>query len=58
VFALHVTLPVTSSGCSPLPWLRNPFPGVTVAVNVTLCPYTDGFVLLPTDVLVVAALTV
>ena len=52
VFALHVTVPVTSSGLMPfLPGLRpftSPYSPGMVAVNVTDCPYVDGFKLEPT----------
>jgi hypothetical protein len=43
VLALHVTLPVTISECTP-GRLTNPYCPGMLAVNVKLCPYPDGVV--------------
>ena len=57
---LQVTLPVGTQFPKPC-WFAHVLPAlasVTVAVNVTLCPYTDGFVLELTLVALVAWFTV
>jgi hypothetical protein len=56
VFALQVTLPVAAKRPCPFTPL-NPNCVPIVAVNITLCPYTDGFVLLVTPTVVVAPFT-
>ena len=51
VFALHVTVPVTSSAFGPFgrPF-NSPYSPLIVAVNVTDCPYADGLPLEVTTV--------
>ena len=56
VSALHVTEPVTASEWMPFLFI-SPYSPEIVAVNVTDCPYTDGFTLDVTTVPAVAAFT-
>jgi hypothetical protein len=63
VFVLHVTVPLTSCGFVPfLPdasrFFASPYSPSIVAVNVTDCPYWEGFTLEATDVLEVACVMV
>ena len=58
VFMLHVTPPVGANRTMPFLVRISPFSPVTVAVKVTVCPYTDGLVLEATVVVVLPALIV
>jgi hypothetical protein len=58
VFALQVTVPVTSRGFLDLLPFTAPFSPLIVAVNVTCCAYADGFGLEVTVMLEVAELMV
>jgi hypothetical protein len=59
VLLLHVTVPVTFCGfaCPLLDPLMSPYSPLIVAVNVTACPYVEGFRLDVTTVSAVAGLT-